>query len=205
MQEQLLNANALKMLQKDWTEAKSKGMTQLEMSKKLGMTQPTFSQYLRGTIPLNVSFLVKYALIRKVPIESVGVTSKIAEFKPDRLWLRVERSTAGLRFRERFIEMSGVVSTDSAFLVEVDSDYRTFPRGSYLVCEALPCVKGSLVVATKDGELIVGTLANYDGMWAIIEPRVSGDKAHQIDKLWSLHKITSITFSISVADGEEVF
>lgn len=203
MQDKLLNANALRMLQKDWSEAKSNGMTQLDMSKKLGITQPTFSQYLRGTIPLNVSFLVKYAMIRKVPLESVGLTDKISTVQLDRLWLRVDRTTAGVRFKERFIEMSGVVSSSNAYLIEVDSDYRTIPKGAFLVCESLPCVKGSLVVATCKDAFIVGTLAKYDADWFVIEPQVSGDKAHPIDKTWSLQKVTSISFSKDESDAEQ--
>lgn len=203
MHEKLLNANALKMLQKDWSEAKSKGMTQLEMSKKLGITQPTYSQYLRGTIPLNVSFLVKYAMIRKVPLESVGLTDKITSVKLDRLWLRVERTTAGVRFKERFVEMSGVVSSSNAYLIEVDSDYRTIPKGAFLVCESLPCVKGSLVVATCGDAFAVGTLAKYGDDWVVIEPLTSGDKAHPVDKTWTLNKVTSISFCKDDSEAEQ--
>lgn len=195
MADKLLHVNSIKMLQRDWTEAKSKGMTQLEMSKKLGITQPTFSQYLRGTIPLNLSFLISYATVRKVPLTSVGIVESIAEFKTERLWLRVERTTAGVRFKERFVEMSGIVNTGNAYLVEVDSDFRTFPKGSFLVCEALPCAKGSLVTAAKGDAFLVGTLVKYDTEWAVVEPFASGDKATTVDETWLLRKITSVVFS----------
>lgn len=204
MQEKLLSESALKLLQKDWNEAKSKGMTQLEMSKKLGITQPTFSQYLNGTIPLNVSFLVKYAMVRRVPIESVSVTDKMSQVKLDKLWLRVERTTAGVRFKERLVEMTGVVLSKEAFLIEVDSDYRTLPKGAFLVCETVPCKKGHLVVAIKGDNFAVGTLTKYDAQWAIVEPKVSGDVANTIDNSWSLHRVTSISLlSANVEEGEE--
>lgn len=204
MPDKLLHSNALKMLQNDWSKAKSEGMTQLEMSKKLGMKQPTFSQYLRGIIPLNLSFLVNYATIRKVPLQSVGVVDSIAEIKTEKLWLRVCRSTAGVRFKERYVEMSGVVNTANAFLVEVDSDYRTLPKGAFLVCEALPCTKGSLVVAIKGETLVAGKLEKYGTEWAVIEPLTSGDKGHPVDKTWTLHKVTSIVFS-TAGENDDTF
>lgn len=200
----LLSDSALKLLNADWRAAKASGATQEGISKSLGMQQPTFSQYLRGVIPLNVAFLLRYAQVRKVPPESVGVVKGVSTVDVDKLRIRVKSSTAGIHFEGRFIDMSGKVETTQAFAIEVDSDFRSIPKGSFLVCEELPCAKGSLVVSEKDGKTIVGTLNKYGDTWAIVQPLISGDAAVQVDKSWKLYKVTSIVFDTK-DDNQEFF
>lgn len=199
---QLLSDNALKMLQADWHKAKSDGATQKEICQRMGMQQPTFSQYLRGVIPLNVAFLLRYSQVRRVAPESVGVVDGISTVQVDRLRLKVSFSTAGVRFRERFVEMSGTVVTSDAFLVEVDSDFRNIPKGAFLVCEELPCARGNLVVGSKGTETVVGQLTKYGSDWAVVQPLPSGDRAVEIDKSWKLLKVTSITFALDEGNAE---
>jgi len=201
----LLSENALKMLQVDWNRAKGDGTTQKDLCKRMGMQQPTFSQYLRGVIPLNVAFLLRYAQTRKVPPEAVGVLEGISTIQVDRLQLQVLSSTAGVRFKGRYVEMSGTVVTSDAFLIEVDSEFRNIPKGAFLVCENLPCAKNSLVVGVKDDKTIVGNLTKYADSWAIVQPLPTGDAAIEIDKTWILHKVTSIVFGLDKSDSEEFF
>lgn len=202
MSEKLIHPNALKMLKTDWVEAKKQGMTQLEMSRLLGMKQPTFSQYLNGTIPLNLSFLVNYATIRQVPLQSVGIVESLTEFRPEQFKLRVERATSGLRFQNRYVPASGFLSTPDAYLVEVDTDYKSLPKGAFLVCEALPCYRNDHVIALRDDVMKVGVLGLYGSEWALLESGPFAENAMFIDQSWQLRRVTSILFVANAQQTE---
>lgn len=195
LKHEIVKENAHQLLLQEWDAAKSEGWTQTKMAKDMGIAQATFSQYLRGVIPLNASFLVKFSRIRRINPANLG-----AELggEVSRVSLPVKFSTLGVVFKGKSIEMAGVVSdVENAFLVEVDKSFATFPKGSLLVCEMIAVGAGDNVVAHKEVGGVMTVLAgelrkNGDG-WCVVEPLATGEQLKPVDKTWTVAKITGVT------------
>ena len=203
----LLTQEALRLFQKDWHRAKEVDKwTQAKIAEALEVKQPTFNQYLHGKIPLNAEFLLRYCRVRKIDPTSVGLVKGVSKVEASKIALPVRFSTSGLKFNEGEVKMVAVVpkGSEKLFLVEVDSDFRTIPKGAYLVCERGQCKSGQLVVGEHDGMVVVGTLKRHGSNgWAIIQQLTTGDQAVGIDTAWKLSRVESI--SMPESDEGEVF
>lgn len=201
----LLTGDALRRFQNDWALAKDSGnWTQAKMAKALGIAQPSLNQYLKGKIPLNVEFLLQYAKVRRVDPISLGVEESFSRIEVDLISLPVEFSTSGIFYKGEKTRMVASVPTQEGklFLVEVDSDFRTYPKGAFLVCSQANVRENNQVVGFKGSSVVVGTLKKTPDGWAVIQPLTSGDTASTIDKSWAMAKIVGINFPLEDA-GEE--
>lgn len=201
----LLTSDALRKLQMDWNAAKdSKNWTQAKMAEALGITQPSFNQYLKGKIPLNVEFLLQYCKVRRIDPNTVGVEEGLSKIEVDMIALPVMFSTAGIFYKGEITKMVASVPTQNGklYLVEVDSDFRTLPKGAYLICSDTKVHSGELVVGRKDLQVVVGHLKKTPDGWAILQPLVTGDSAVIVDGSWKLSKVEGLHFASAEA-GEE--
>jgi transcriptional regulator with XRE-family HTH domain len=201
----LLSPNALVKFQKDWNTAKvTQDWTQAKMAEALKISQPSFNQYLKGKIPLNTEFLIQYSKIRRIDPVTVGLEEGLSRIEVDMIAIPVMFSTAGLTYNgEITIMVASVPSQDGKlFLVEIDSDFTTLPKGAYLICSSDKVHAGALVVARKNGAVLTGTLKKTPDGWAVIQPLASGDTATLIDVSWKLNKVTGLHFPTSEI-GEE--
>jgi transcriptional regulator with XRE-family HTH domain len=202
----LLNESAFKAFQASWNKAKTAGdWTQAKMAKALNMAQPSFNQYLKGIIPLNLEFVLRYCAVLKIDPQTLGVTANVLKPTLTTIPVKVLFSTSGIIFENGEVRMISTIprNADDLFLVEVDSEFRNIPKGSYLACSKLPSSVGALVVAkSSDGKVVVGTLTKSRDTWVVIQPLVTGDLAVAVNpKDWTVSRVDSIVFA-DAAEGE---
>lgn len=201
----LLNETALKHFQKSWDDAKrTNGWTQAKIAAALKIAQPSFNQYLKGTIPLNLEFVLRYCRVLRIDPQQLGVSDEIVRPEVSAIALRVLFSTSGIFYENGEVRMVTMVTAENAkaFLVEVDSEYRNLPRGSFLACVQDPCKVGNLIVGvSKDKQIVVGTLKKAGDKWMVVQPLVTGDLAVEIDTSWKLSRVENIVFP-ATPEGE---
>lgn len=203
----LLGSNAHTAFQKQWNGAKNNGWTQVKIAEALGMRQPTFNQYLKGTIPLNIEFVLKFCDVLKIDPQTMGVSSVVTKPETVGISVKIRFSTSGLFFENGATRMVTTVpkNAEAVFLVEVDSEFRNIPKGAFLVCSKSQCRTGQMVVAvSSERQVVVGELKKHNNGWAVIQPLTTGDIAVPIDTSWALSKVEAISFGDD-SDASEVF
>jgi transcriptional regulator with XRE-family HTH domain len=202
----LLDSNALKAFQKSWAEAKTVGdWTQAKMAKALEISQPSFNQYLKGIIPLNLGFILRYCAVLKLDPQRLGATDQVVKPTLEVIAVKVKFSTSGIFYEDGVVRMVSMMpeKMDKTFLVEIDSEYRNIPKGAFLVCAKAACKENNMVVAvSSDGRVVVGALKRADSRWMVVQPLASGDTAVEISTEWVVYKVESIVFADDATDGD---
>lgn len=203
MDRSLPKETALKLLQKDWGEAKADGWTQTKMSEKIGISQAAFSQYLTGKILLNTPFLLDYSRVRKIDPSKVGVEifKKVAARA---VTLNKSFSTSGRVLEGITVPVKNYAGdTEAAFLVEVDEPLPIVAEGGHLVCQPLPCGKNDLVFAVHEsGSVRTGYLRKIASTW-FIEAFNIAEPIPLEKSAWTLYKVTGTLSPEN--DDEETF
>ncbi|GAL29800.1 hypothetical protein JCM19239_7060 [Vibrio variabilis] len=136
-------------------------MSQVRAAEMLGMNQSAFSQYLRGTVPLNLMFITKFArLVGEEPShfdESLGLLGSSGKLIPAPAPIEVEYGVTGIRHTPpKIVVTPGNYSPEERVAVEIDSPHYGYKLGMLMICDTTTTIcreTSEVVVFDKDKEL----------------------------------------------------
>jgi len=152
-------------LKRIWNERKrALDLTQVSAAKKLGITQPSLSQYLNAIIPLNTDITFKFAELLEVPATEINPelanVSSLMAFKnvnPDTIRVPLIGSIAGKSVMGRTgILAEGLLHETNYAGISVDNESlenQGIPKGSTLLLnlDEDPCQNKRMVAARVRG------------------------------------------------------
>ncbi len=175
----------LARVQKAWASYRNDaGVSQAKAAKALGMNQSAFSQYLRGAIPLNTDFLMRFGKLTAHDmgdaIEEISATSRMRA-----VTLPIKYTLSGAE-REGRLVVESLVPSGDCYLVE--NDYPTLPlrKGDYFIVDPDASVcSGSLVFVRFSADIppTIGELSYVNNDWVLLEDRAMGGRRLNMTKV----------------------
>lgn len=158
-----------------WSEFKSRtGTSQFAAAKRLGMNQSAFSQYLRGAIPLNRDFIVKFCKLTGTSLDEIGYEDR--DIKVRGQSLAVKYATSGRSFANKSMVVETLAPASDFFGVLVDTDEPIGVGNILLVSEVQECREGDFVLKMSGGKRPTVTFGKLlkDGSDWVISKKVDG-------------------------------
>lgn len=193
----MTNVDSKKLVEvkKAWNEFKQTTNTsQAKAAARLNMNQSAFSQYLRGEIPLNTDFLIKFNALVGGKLDNI-IELSVAP-KPLTHPIPVISKLSGGEPNTRKVLLHSTVAIDGCVAVEVDYMDFVYPKGSILVLDAKekPYAGDKVIYARRNAPLVYGTLDHTQDGWTILEPHYYGAREHLVDKDDDIKRLVSIYF-----------
>lgn len=186
--------DVLKKVQLAWSSHKdAKALSQAKAAKAMGMNQSAFSQYLRGTIPLNTDFLTKFTAFTGTELADFGVLAGSVKEKP----LRVLCTLSGRKPASSSMLVETILECDSSYFIEVDYADFSLQKGSMLLVNPKGNVRaGDMVVYhRKKGQPIVfGELMETEEGWEILEQLWQGGRRYLVDPKDDVFRVVSVYY-----------
>ncbi|MBB1404918.1 helix-turn-helix transcriptional regulator [Pseudoalteromonas sp. SG44-5] len=173
--------DVLKKVQLAWsTHRNAEALNQEKAAKAMGMNQSAFSQYLRGAIPLNTDFLTKFTAFTGTEFENLGVKNGAVKGRP----VKVKTTLSGRKPSVSSLFVETILESEESYLVEVDYQDYALPKGSMLLINPKGSVReNESVFYVRGGQNpnVVGTLAETEEGWEILEQLWQGGKRYLVD------------------------
>lgn len=153
----------------------------------MGMNQSAFSQYLRGTIPLNTDFLAKFSQLTGESFLADNVTpSKGISVAT----LEVIATLSGKKIEKTKQTVHNANSEDN-FLIRIDYRSHYLPYGSFLLLSKTAKVReGETAVYMPEGQpFVLGTLELIDDEWCFIEQHFFGARSHFVGNFDNVFRV----------------
>ncbi|MEH6729275.1 MAG: helix-turn-helix transcriptional regulator [Pseudoalteromonas distincta] len=184
--------DVLKKVQIAWSSHKdAKALSQASAAKAMGMNQSAFSQYLRGTIPLNTNFLAKFTAFTGTELSDFGALAGSIKEKP----LQVLHTLSGRKPSISSMLVETILECDSSYFVEVDYADFSLRKGSMLLVNPKSNIRaGDMVVYhRKKGQPIVfGELMETEEGWEILEQLWQGGRRYLVDPKDDVFRVVSV-------------
>lgn len=184
--------DVLKKVQLAWSSHKdATALSQAKAAKAMGMNQSAFSQYLRGTIPLNTDFLTKFTAFTGLELSDFGASSDTVPEKP----LRVLATLSGRKPTTPSVLVETILECDESYFIEVDYDDFGLRKGSMLLVNPKGNVRAGdrVVYLRKKGQPIVfGELSETEEGWEILEQLWQGGRRYLVDPKDDVFRVVSV-------------
>ncbi|MCL1142943.1 hypothetical protein [Shewanella gaetbuli] len=187
----------LSRVQKAWASFKGEtGTNQTNAAKQMGMNQSAFSQYIRGSIPLNTDFLLRFGQMTGQNLgEEVAELSAIKI--PNRTVVMPLKYTLSGGICDDRIAVSSVVASNECYLVENDYDGLPYRKGDYFIVDPKATVtSGASVFVTfcNESPATICSIEHKRGDWELVEDRALGGKRIPLTTVKDIHLITGIYY-----------
>ncbi|WP_234495841.1 helix-turn-helix domain-containing protein [Vibrio maritimus] len=188
----------LQKIRSSWDDYKqATGMSQAKAAEALGMNQSAFSQYLRGSVPLNVSFIAKFArLVNQEPTffdEDLAMMGYQGRIIPAPAVIQVTHKLSGEVYDPpKSVAISGHYTYEDRVAIEIDKPYYAYKEGMLMICDTTT----TLCRETTE-------VALFDSNKQI---KAMGELAHLDDDSWAVNMIFQgkVTY-VPIVDSDYVF
>lgn len=191
------NQDVQKRVQSAWaTHKQGRGVSQVAAAKALGMNQSAFSQYIRGTIPLNTDFLRKFAALTDIDPVEFGLQSNDSGSVPSRP-VKVMATLSGREPKEKSQLVESILENNSCYFVEVDYNDYSLPKGSLLLVNPEGTIReGDTVIYFKGlGEpTVFGQIEETEEGWELLEQLWQGGRRYLVDKEDHVYRVSSLYY-----------
>jgi len=182
----------LKRIRLAWNNYKADTKSsQAAAAKAIGMNQSAFSQYLRGEIPLNTDFLMKFSALTGTDITEFGlgidVSTKVNSYK-----MEVRYTLSGKKLKET-VPVTSIVPNTECFLIRNDYADHMLINNSYIIIDPREELRvNDLVILFRLGEpLIFGNLIeDEETVWEVLEPHATGGRRFLMDENSIVHRVS---------------
>lgn len=189
--------DVLKRVQAAWQSLKEDSkLSQTSAAKAMGMNQSAFSQYIRGSIPLNTDFLRKFAALSDMELEDFGISNAISDTVPSKP-IKVMATLSGRKPTEKSVLVNTILEASGCYFVEVDYSDHPLERGTMLLVNPKGSItSGDNVIYFKgEGERSVfGKLELTEEGWELTERLWQGGKRYLVDSADHVYRVSSVYF-----------
>ena len=186
----LYDAKTLKLIKDIWTEFKgSTNMSQVRAAKQMEMNQSAFSQYLRGSIPLNTDFISKFAKLTNTNISTIMSKKAICAISMQPI--SIKYTLSGKYLTDSFELIPSPVNLDHAYAILVDYSDFILERGTLLLIDSTAEIReyDTVIIITKDNRLIYGVISYRENEWEVIEPHYFGGNRFAVNNVMTIDRV----------------
>ncbi|WP_394241177.1 hypothetical protein [Vibrio astriarenae] len=166
----------LERIRASWVAYKDKtGISQVKAAELLGMNQSAFSQYLRGTVPLNNNFISKFAILVKEEPSNFDESLSRMAFRTDSVLksseIEITYGISGVVHNPpKIIVLPSNYIQEDRIAVEIDVRNHQHKYGSIMVAHRTVRPKeGDEVLVFNEDKTIkcIGELVREDSSWFV--------------------------------------
>lgn len=187
--------DVLKRVQAAWQSLKETSkLSQTAAAKAMNMNQSAFSQYIRGSIPLNTDFLRKFAALTDLELEELGVITSSTDVVPSKP-IKVMATLSGRKPTERSVLVDTILEASGCYFVEVDYSDHQFEKGTMLLISPTGKISSgdSVIYFKEDGERAVfGKLELTEEGWELTERLWQGGKRYLVDSADHIYRVSCV-------------
>jgi len=184
------NTDVLENINKAWhTFKKASNTSQAKAAKALGMNQSAFSQYLRGEIPLNTDFIVKFSVLTNTEMTEFVPSNGLnhVSLQP----IAVKYTLSGKELSDCYELIPSPVNLDHAYAIIVDYADFILERGTLLLIDTISDIRelDSVILLVEGSRPIYGAISYKESEWAVLEPHYFGGKRFVIEEAMQVHRV----------------
>lgn len=186
--------DVLKRVQTAWQSLKETSkLSQTAAAKAMNMNQSAFSQYIRGSIPLNTDFLRKFAALTDVDLADFGVESSVSDTVPSKP-VKVMATLSGRKPTERSVLVDTILEASGCYFVEVDYSDHQLDKGTMLLVSPTGRITSgdTVVYFREDSPTVFGKLELTEEGWELTERLWQGGRRYLVDNVDHVYRVSCV-------------